>query len=1001
MRRARLDKRLALHGWALTLFGVESTTELLGLIDEPDAEGVGPDGVSRFSQLLSPKLERRQRTGLAGLLSTYDENIVRHWRAITSGRTRRGHELKPFQYLALLCTEIYLDRYFQHRSSLRDDLNAFAVGWNSAHTPDERVGSFAEADLNMLAFWMATGAGKTLLMHVHLKQYLHYLEKAGRRRELNRIILLTPNEGLTHQHLADFEQSGILATLFSKEARTIFTGQAVEIIDVHKLAEETGEKTVAVESFEGDNLVIVDEGHRGSSSGKTGAWLRHRERLCTRGFSFEYSATFGQAIDPKDDLADKYARSILFDYSYRYFYQDGYGKEFRILNLREDMNEDQRMTYLTGCLLAYLQQLRVFREHRDAFAPYAIERPLWVFVGSRVTAGTGKQEVSDILDILGFLRDFLSAGETARHRIERLRTGHGGLTDSRGRDVFKDRLTALFHQRDAAQVYADALDHIFNAPAGGALHIEHLRDGAGEIELRVGSSKPFGVVNVGDPTKVVRQCADQGFETGGGREFGGSLFRSINDADSSVNVLIGAKKFTEGWNSWRVSTMGLMNVGKSEGAQIIQLFGRGVRLKGYDYSLKRSSSGQPVERADGRAHPRELGIVETLNVFGVRADYMSQFREFLQAEGVPASEGVEELRVNVINRLAAGGEFAGVRLLTLKLRDGVSFRHDGPRPVLNGTVPDRLVQRPLLLDWYPRIQTHVSPGAAAAAGGSSKEEGKLGWRQLVFLDFEAIWFELQRFKAASSWHNLVIPREAPQALLQEREWYRLFIPSGELEFTDFSRVRLWQQVATALLKRYAERLYRFRKAEWEADFLEYRELTPEDGNFFGHYTFTIDDLESDIRDEVRGLQSDVARSEVQNRVRGQFEALRFDRHLYAPVVCFENTAEVSVRPAGLNPGERDFVKALETFLSGHPETSAGREIYLLRNRSRGKGVGFFEADSFYPDFILWVVDGEQQHVSFIDPKGLRNLAGLQDPKLRFAMTVKEHERRLGKPERDA
>ena len=53
-------------------------------------------------------------------------------------------------------------------------------------------------------------------------------------------------------------------------------------------------------------------------------------------------------------------------------------------------------------------------------------------------------------------------------------------------------------------------------------------------------------------------------------------------------VLIGSKKFTEGWSSWRVSTMGLMNVGQGEGAQIIQLFGRGVRLKGHCMSLKRS-----------------------------------------------------------------------------------------------------------------------------------------------------------------------------------------------------------------------------------------------------------------------------------------------------------------------------------------------------------------------------------------------------------------------------
>ena len=71
----------------------------------------------------------------------------------------------------------------------------------------------------------------------------------------------------------------------------------------------------------------------------------------------------------RSDLADRYARGILFDYSYRYFYEDGYGKEFRILNLREDMDAEQRQTYLTGCLLAFLQQLRIFYDSNGSCCP--------------------------------------------------------------------------------------------------------------------------------------------------------------------------------------------------------------------------------------------------------------------------------------------------------------------------------------------------------------------------------------------------------------------------------------------------------------------------------------------------------------------------------------------------------------------------------------------------------------------------------------------------------
>ena len=115
----------------------------------------------------------------------------------------------------------------------------------------------------------------------------------------------------------------------------------MEILDIHKLRDEMGEKTVAVDAFEGNNLVLVDEGHRGTSGAETGEWMRKRNQLCENGFSFEYSATFGQAMKASGnrELDQVYAKSILFDYSYKYFYGDGYGKDYRILNLADDTDE--------------------------------------------------------------------------------------------------------------------------------------------------------------------------------------------------------------------------------------------------------------------------------------------------------------------------------------------------------------------------------------------------------------------------------------------------------------------------------------------------------------------------------------------------------------------------------------------------------------------------------------------------------------------------------------
>ena len=72
-------------------------------------------------------------------------------------------------------------------------------------------------------------------------------------------------------------------------------------------------------------------------------------------------------------------------------------------------------------------------------------------------------------------------------------------------------------------------------------------------------------------------------------------------------------------------------------------------------------------------------------------------------------------------------------------------------------------------------------------------------------------------------------------------------------------------------------------------------------------------------------------------------------------------------------------------------------MYLLRNLSRGKGIGFFEAGNFHPDFILWLLVGEQQYVTFIDPKGIGRMM-LDDPKIEFHRTIKKVEAGLADPE---
>lgn len=517
------------------------------------------------------------------------------------------------------------------------------------------------------------------------------------------------------------------------------------------------------------------------------------------------------------------------------------------------------------------------------------------------------------------------------------------------------------------------------------------------------------MINVGDDSKLCKLCEGKNHLLVGDRDFENSLFKQINEPQSSINLLIGAKKFTEGWNSWRVSTMGLMNVGKTEGAQIIQLFGRGVRLKGYGQSLKRSTC---LNLPDEVVRPSHLNTLETLNIFGIKADYMAQFREFLEEEGLPANEERIEFFLPVIRNLGSK------KLKTIRLKktiNGVStefgdaFKKLGPVPALAVPNPGKetatryLQNNPVVLNWYPKIQSLRSTGTGRVDEDSQPNQGKLTREHIAFLDLDALYFELQRFKAERAWHNLNLQREALAELLADQSWYRLLIPEAELTFDSFEKVHLWQELAEALLKKYCERYYFFRKKEWELPHLEYRLLDATDPNFpqvseefpEGYYRILVEESQIEIVEKLKEIKAQIDKGHLKPWQFAGLHAIPFSRHLYEPLLHLAGSA-VEISPVPLNRGEHRFVGDLKAYHDSAPFLLDGKELYLLRNLSKGRGVGFFEADNFHPDFILWLIADGREYISFVDPKGIRNL-GFQDPKIQFYKTIKEIENRLGDP----
>lgn len=1004
---ANFHDKIVLNKYVLSLFGIDAIgtkivskkgLEVFPELKLSNSEGYTEEGNTKFLSQLKAHLYLTEHLTDA-MLQQYDENIVRYTRAISEGRD--GLVVwKYFQYLSLLFTEIYLDKFFGNKKQLQHDLNQFVREFNENQIKKAQktklpkgetvfqVKPFKDGDLNKLAFWNATGSGKTLLMHVNIKQYLHYAQKHGKAHG-SKILLITPNEPLSRQHLLDFQLSGIPANIFSKNQSGMFSGREVEIIEISKLSEESRDKTVAVDSFESHNLVLVDEGHGGMSGEQ---WKKFRDQLSTTGFAFEYSATFGQAISAavkgkKEELTQEYAKSILFDYSYKYFYEDGYGKDYRILNLKDD-NVDFKKKYLTANLLSYYQQVLLFKNKAVIATQFRLFKPLWVFVGSSVNAVRKEEgkDTSDVLDIVHFLSDFLKNKAEYTEYIRLILSNKAGLLDAKGYSIFEGSFAYL----EALEWSAEAIfDHInkevfHNQTPGANLYLDNLKGASGELGLRVGDTdRYFGVINVGDEKKLHDLALNNGI-LGKDQDFSESLFGQINLAQPKyeINMLIGSKKFSEGWSSWRVSSMGLMNIGKSEGSQIIQLFGRGVRLQGYQFSLKRSKGLDEFQKPENiRAVRDYLRPLETLQVFGVKANYMEQFKKLLEEEGLPANTG-DWVTITIPTQNKVDIASAGLKLIQVKENEDFK-KKEMVRLSLN---TDVFRNKQVEVDWYPKIDSFES--AKARKDELTKDICYLEPSHLAWIDWTNVYLDMQRFKSDKGFHNLEMNLEALKSIIGSNVWYKIFIPQDKMTFGSFKNVSVWQELAVVLLKKYIEQYYLYFKNKFSADHIETKTLLPTDDNLILEYDVRLNKNEevAEIEQRLLRLKQELSSDAFKMlHIANQIEAFDQLAHLYKPLIYVGKGYEdrVKIFPEALNDAERKFMKDFESQIDSIKADKGIEEVFLLRNQSK-KGIGFFvEGNNFYPDFLLWIKKGQKQYLTFIDPKGIRNSKGITDPKIQF------------------
>lgn len=698
------------------------------------------------------------------------------------------------QYLALM-----LFSHWVHAQL--DDAAAFLVRLNAyleQHKPKgEAVSEFIEVDLQLAAFWMATAAGKTHVLHACLA----LLEK---RRSWDRLIVITPSESLTRQHaekLRELAAWEVFAYPMDGDASSMgrLPPDEVIVLDINKLATEKKGDGVTVPTSvfaDGRNLVFVDEGHKGQKS-EVSVWKALQADLAGidapmpphRGMLIEFSATFGQVAEGEHAF-DRYAKAVIFDYAYDRFHQDRYGKDFWHVRVqaKEDASVTAQRQTMTAALLAFWHQVACFRSAVGKQA--AVEQglqvavPLWVLLGLSVIGGKAKsdqEQTSDVVDVLTYLTTVLAQPAWLTESVSQLLAA-----TTMGTDMLPPEVRQAAVKLDVKQLTERVLSDCFAWQTGDKPVLRLIKAATGELGLgllRGDTSHYYGVVNVGDAVGLKKALESVKLSVEDDA-MSASLFAELDAPSSGLNVLIGSRRFAEGWDNYRASSLTLLRLGQGEGSLIIQMFGRVVRFAGV------GGNGKRLDRP-----PVELAPLQTAYVFGLKSGYLDTFLKSLLDNGVSDTRRIEcgvrkyepPILKSVRSTAPSSSEFQ-VSVMGAEWLNGVNK---------------------IKLSLTTSIATSkLKDGKVSAMHGVVGQDITLEFKQwAALLDRDELYREMVEWKRAQRWWNFSFDRNAiDYALTSEK--YEIVGLSGMLKVREAGDLIRLNRLAATVVRRLFEGAYR-------------------------------------------------------------------------------------------------------------------------------------------------------------------------------------------------
>ncbi|WQY56655.1 DEAD/DEAH box helicase family protein [Helicobacter pylori] len=784
--------------------------------------------------------------------------------------------------------------------------------------------------INRLAFYMATGSGKTIVI-IKLVELLSVAIRMGLIPKKN-IMFFSANENLIKQFEKEIEKYNRgkdyfkqidfknLKDVTNKDFYHAPKGSFIEKIALFYYRadlmndEESKENLLNYKDYwdNGENYVILDEAHKGNKSESKRQAIF--SLLSLKGFLFNFSATFTE----ESDLI-----TAVYNLSVGEWVKLGYGKESVLLkknNLNafkelKDLNDREKEIALLKALLLLGMQKRYKTEG------YFYDPLMLVFTHS-VNVKNSDAEI--FFKTLARVienddgNDFLKAKDDL---LEELKAPEFLFSDDKDKDykveVFKEGLKGMD--------FKGLKEEVFYASNG---HIEVIINPKNnqEIAFKLNTSdKVFCLIRIGDITEWICEKLKSVKVVSKNLSFKEESYFSQIDK-SSINILVGSRTFETGWDSTRPSVILFLNIGLDDDAKklVKQSFGRGVRIESVKNQRQRLAYLE-IDGAIKKALKPNAAMLETL--FVIPTNYASL-------------EAILKFQKESENKGENRGSWREIKL------EKTPIKHA------------------LFVPCYRKEQTNALKISPSASFKMSEKN---------FKDLKE-YFHLMSEKHFILKHEIYNPKD--YALLKEM-----------IQTAHFKKVSTWHyKDLDYMISEIKGKLYPNQKVPKD----EFNALDNEKIVHFKRVKVRADKKEELVKkiqevkeyaplDKIKIAQGEIdpydTEKHKQNRTFkvGDAELLKLKEHYYTPLIKAKNCDWLKhvVKVKSESDFLEELLKITETLQENYDFWAFSKIDEHLDNLFIPYIDNGATERKFFPDFIFWLQKGNTQIICFIDPKGTK------------------------------